>query len=105
MKKHARIAPKIAAHVAELWQRGLRRASRLDERTHGWLGVLVDASQAILNPNSGITAAAMAYYALFSLFPLTLLSLAIASFSFGPATPWWVCYGLPPPFSTRCPSP
>ncbi len=75
----------MAHHVAELWQQGIRRASRFDERTHGWLGVLVGAAQAVLNPNTGITAAAIAYYALFSLFPLTLLSIAIASFSFGPA--------------------
>lgn len=61
------------------------RARSLDQRTRGWLGVLAGAAQAALRPETGIIAAAIAYYALFSLFPLTLLSVAIASFSLGPA--------------------
>ncbi len=36
-----------------------------------------------LKPSSAITAAAIAYFALFSLFPLTLLSISIASFNLG----------------------
>ena len=60
-------------------------AHRLDEWAHGWLGVLAGAAQATLRPETGIIAAAIAYYALFSLFPLALLSVAIASFSLGPA--------------------
>lgn len=60
------------------------RPGLTSRRTAG-LGVLAGAVQAVLNPNTGVTAAAIAYYALFSLFPLTLLSIAIASFSLGPA--------------------
>ncbi|MCJ7551281.1 MAG: YihY/virulence factor BrkB family protein, partial [Anaerolineae bacterium] len=60
-------------------------AQRLDERAHGWLGLVTGVAQATLRPETGIMAAAIAYYALFSLFPLTLLSIAIASFSLGPA--------------------
>jgi YihY family inner membrane protein len=60
MKKYTLIAPRIAHHVAELWQQGIHRASRFDKQTHGWLGVLAGAVQAVLNPNSGITAAAFA---------------------------------------------
>jgi uncharacterized BrkB/YihY/UPF0761 family membrane protein len=60
MKKYTLIAPRIAHHVAELWQQGIHRASRFDKQTHGWLGVLAGAVQAVLNPNSGITAAAIA---------------------------------------------
>ena len=37
-----------------------------------------------LKPDSAYTAAAIAYFAIFSLFPLTLLSIGIASFSLGP---------------------
>jgi membrane protein len=44
---------------------------------------LAGAAKQALRPASGITAAAIAYYALFSLFPLTLLSIAIASFGLG----------------------
>jgi membrane protein len=78
-------APRLVRHLAQLWQRGIRSARRLDERAHGWLGLLAGAAKQALKPASGITAAAIAYYALFSLFPLTLLSIAIASFSLGPA--------------------
>jgi len=77
--------PGIRNHVARLRQQTFRNAHWLNERTHGWLGMLVAAAQAMLKPESGIMAAAIAYYALFSLFPITLLSIAIASFSLGPA--------------------
>ena len=77
-------APKMARDIAQLWQQGIRRAHQLDERTHGWLGLLAGAAQRALNANSAITAAAIAYFALFSLFPLTLLSISIASFNLGP---------------------
>jgi membrane protein len=70
--------------MAEYWQQGIRSAHRLNERTHGWLGMLVGAAREALKPHSAITAAAIAYFAIFSLFPLTLLSIAIASFSLGP---------------------
>ena len=77
-------APKMARDVAQLWQQGIRSAHRFDERTHGWLGMLASAARQALRPDSAITAAAIAYFALFSLFPLTLLSIAIASFNLGP---------------------
>ena len=85
MKKQTMTAPRMTRHVAQLWQQGIRSARRLDERTHGWLGLLAGAAKEALRPESGIMAAAIAYYALFSLFPLTLLSIAIASFGLGPA--------------------
>jgi membrane protein len=74
----------MARTVAQLWQQGIQSALRLNERTHGWLGVLANAARETLKPDSAITAAAIAYFALFSLFPLTLLSIAIASFNLGP---------------------
>ena len=78
-------APRMTRHAAQLWQQGIRGAHRLDEQTHGWLGLLAVAAKEAVRPDSGITAAAIAYYALCSLFPLTLLTIAIASFSLGPA--------------------
>jgi membrane protein len=69
--------------VAQLRQQGIRSAHRLNERTHGWLGILAGAAGETFKPNSVITAAAIAYFSIFSLFPLTLLSIAIASFSLG----------------------
>ncbi len=77
-------ASRIARTMTQLWQQGISQAHRLDERTHGWLGVLASAANEALKPDSAITAAAIAYFALFSLFPFILLSISIASFSLFP---------------------
>jgi membrane protein len=77
-------ARKMARDIAQLWQQGIRSAHKLNERTHGWLGMLAGAAIEALKPDSAITAAAIAYFAIFSLFPITLLSISIASFSLGP---------------------
>jgi membrane protein len=76
-------APKMVKDLSQLWQQGIGRAHTLNERTHGWLGVLAGAARDALKPDSAITAAAIAYFALFSLFPLILLSISIASFNLG----------------------
>lgn len=70
--------------MAELRQQVNDGAHWLNQRTHGWFEVLVGAAREALKPESAITAAAIAYFALFSLFPLTLLSISIASFTLGP---------------------
>jgi membrane protein len=69
--------------MAQLWQQSICSAHRLNERTHGWLGMLASAAREALKPASAITAAAIAYFALFSLFPIILLSFSIASFNLG----------------------
>ena len=76
-------APKMARDIARLWQQGIRSAHQFDKRTHGWLGMLASAAKQALKPDSVIMAAAIAYFSLFSLFPLILLSFAITSFSLG----------------------
>ncbi len=77
---------KLTREIRQGWQRGLLSARKFNERSHGWPGMLASATREALKPNSGITAAAIAYFALFSLFPLTLLSISIASFGIGPLT-------------------
>jgi membrane protein len=77
-------AHRAAGFVKQFWQQGVASALSLNVRTHGWLGILVGAAREALKPDSAITAAAIAYFALLSLFPLTLLSIAIASFTLGP---------------------
>jgi len=72
-------------YVTELWQQGIHIARKLNDRTNGWLGVLANAIKETLMPDTAIMASAIAYIALFSLFPLILLSISIASFSFGPS--------------------
>jgi membrane protein len=69
--------------IASLWQQGMQTARQFDGKTHGWLGILYGALRQTLLPDSVLTAAAIAYFALFSLFPLILLSIAIASMSLG----------------------
>lgn len=68
----------------DLATRYIRSAHRLNEVTHGWPGVVAGAAREALKPDTAIAAAAIAYFAIFSLFPITLLSIAIASFGFGP---------------------
>ena len=78
------VTPKMVTDIAQLWQQGIRSAHQFDERMHGWLGMVVGAAKQALKPDSAITAASIAYFAIFSLFPLALLSIGIASFSLGP---------------------
>jgi membrane protein len=70
--------------LSQFWQKGIRNAHRINERTHGWMGILAGAARETLKPNSAIAAAAIAYFAILSLFPLSLLSISIASFYLGP---------------------
>jgi hypothetical protein len=55
-------------YMVQFWRQGIRSAHWLDGRTHGWLWMLAAAAQEALNFNSTIMAAAIAYFALFSLF-------------------------------------
>lgn len=73
----------MARKMTDLWQRGIQYARRLNLRSHGWFGLLARAARQALTPESAMKAAAIAYFALFSLFPLVLLSISIASFSLG----------------------
>ncbi|HEX6269861.1 MAG TPA: YihY/virulence factor BrkB family protein [Anaerolineales bacterium] len=73
----------MATFIAQLRQQGIRSANRINEWTHGWLWMLAGAAKDSLKPDTAITAAAIAYFALFSLFPITLLSISIARFSLG----------------------
>jgi len=70
---------------SQLFSTTLRQfAHKANELSKGWLGILWLAIQQTLKPNTSIMASAIAYFALFSLFPLILLSISIASFSFEP---------------------
>ncbi len=79
------IKMKTPKYVAEIWQQGTRIAQMLNERTNGWLWVVANAIKQTLMPDTAIMASAIAYIALFSLFPLILLSISLASFKLAPA--------------------
>lgn len=74
---------KLRNRMVELRQRSLYQAHRLNEGSRGWLGVLLGAFNDALKPTSAMKAAAIAYFTLFSLFPLVLLSISVASRSLG----------------------
>ena len=74
----------MVKYFAQLRQHGISIGNRINEHMAGWLGVLASAAKEALKPDATITSAAIAYFALFSLFPITLLSISIASFSLGP---------------------
>lgn len=77
-------APKIAKIIAQIWQQINHNVAQFDERrAHGWLGIMAGAAKQAMKPDSVISAAAIAYFAVFSLFPFTLLSIAAASFTLG----------------------
>ena len=78
------IIHKMTESMSRVWQAGSRSAHRLNQRSGGWLGLLVGAYNETLKPDASITAAAIAYFSLFSLFPIALLSISIASFTLGP---------------------
>jgi membrane protein len=75
----------MVKYIAQLRQQGFHSINRINELTRGWLWILSGAAKETLKPETAITAAAIAYFALFSLFPITLLSISIASFSLGPS--------------------
>ncbi|HUE99590.1 MAG TPA: YihY/virulence factor BrkB family protein [Anaerolineales bacterium] len=78
-------ASRMVNYLAQLRQLSIRSANRINELTRGWSWMLADAAKETLKPDTAIKAAAIAYFALFSLFPITLLAISIASFSLDPS--------------------
>ena len=75
---------RIAKTLTHLRQQGIDGLQWLDQHTNGWFGMVSGAFSEVFKPDSAIKAAAIAYFALFSLFPLTLLSISVTSFVYGP---------------------
>jgi len=75
----------MANYIAQLKQQGICNAKRINERTGGWIWMLAGAVKETLQPDTAITAAAIAYFAPFSIFPIMLLSISLASVSLGPS--------------------
>jgi membrane protein len=65
-----------------VWETRLKLVAiwvRLDGRSYGWLGVGERTYKAFLEHQGNANAAAIAYYTLFSIFPLTLLLISLGS--------------------------
>lgn len=76
---------KVVKYIAQLRQQSVHGMNKISELTRDSVRILVDAVKETLKPETAITAAAIAYFSLFSLFPITLLSISIASFNLGPS--------------------
>lgn len=70
---------KILSSYTVLWLRIERGAARIDQWTKGWLFLFGGSLREILSFESSLVAAATAYFTLFSVFPLILLTLAMAT--------------------------
>lgn len=70
--------------LTELESKGRHNLYQLDRRTKGWFLLLAESIRDVLSFKSSLYAAATAYFTLFSIFPLVLLTVAIASFWFEP---------------------
>ena len=70
-------------YITGLKQRVVKVAQTVNERANGFPWVLYNTVNKTLMPDTAIMASAIAYISLFSLFPLILLSISLASFSFG----------------------
>jgi len=77
------MAPKLIQGITRIWLQGKRSTQWLNRLSGGWLGIIGTAARQATDPHSVITAAAISYFAIFSLFPLILLSIGIASLGFG----------------------
>lgn len=70
--------------LTDLESKGRHNLHQLDRRTKGWFLLLAESIRDVLSFKSSLYAAATAYFTLFSIFPLVLLTVAIASFWFEP---------------------
>jgi membrane protein len=70
---------KILSTFSLLWLRVRHGAAWIDERTKGWLFLFVGSLREVLSFESSLVAAATAYFTLLSVFPLILLTLAMAT--------------------------
>lgn len=80
------IRESVLLRLSLLRQRGKQRLDWLDRQSRGWLFLLIGSLLEVLSFQSSLYAAALAYFTLFSVFPLILLSVAIASQWIDPRT-------------------
>ncbi|GMQ78364.1 MAG: hypothetical protein BMS9Abin02_0868 [Anaerolineae bacterium] len=68
----------------QIIQQGRRHLRNLNQRTDGWLAIFIGSIREVLSYEASLIGAAFAYFTLLSVFPLILLTLAIASFFVDP---------------------
>lgn len=75
---------RVIQAIDTIRQRVVQAGQGMNGRTHGWSGVVASAISEVLKPATSIQSAAIAYFSLFSLFPILLLSISIASYNLVP---------------------
>ena len=70
---------KLDEQLDKIRRHGAALAHIINERSNGWLWIIFNSVRKTLQPETAIMASAIAYISLFSLFPLILLSISIAS--------------------------
>ncbi len=76
-----------SSQVQKIWRQSYLWLLYLAQHSQWWFKVLFRAIRNTFEPETALVAAAIGYFTLFSLFPLTLLSVAVASFWVDPS---WV---------------
>ena len=71
--------------ITEIQDRGRDSLTWLNRQTRGWFLILFESLRDVLSFQSSLYAAATAYFTLLSIFPLILITVAIASFWFEPS--------------------
>lgn len=74
--------------ISRLEDKGRQGMAWLNRQTDGWFVLLLEALRDVLSFKSSLYGAATAYFALFSIFPLILLTIGIASFWLDPRITW-----------------
>ncbi|HPC06652.1 MAG TPA: hypothetical protein PLI60_08015, partial [Anaerolineaceae bacterium] len=83
MKKLPDILEQIDRTTNLWWAKAVHALARANRRLKGWPKILIVSLNEALRPSSGVMAAAVAYFAFLSIFPLVLLVVSISSLWLG----------------------
>ena len=70
----------VVSEYNHLVARGQQQMDSWNHRSHGWLSIIIGSIREVLSYEASLIGAAFAYFTLLSVFPLILLTVAIASF-------------------------
>jgi len=83
MKKLPYILEQVDRTTSLWWSKAVHALARANRRLKGWPKILLVSLNEALRPSSGVMAAAVAYFAFLSIFPLVLLVVSISSLWLG----------------------
>ncbi len=83
MKKMYSFYEELDRFISLKWAKLVHNLARANKRLKGWPKILVISLNGALMPSSGVMAAAVAYFAFLSIFPMVLLVVSISSLWLG----------------------